>query len=425
MPYLLNLVYLVLLVVVSPVLISRAIWQGKYRRGLATRLLGRLPRRTGTQPCCWLHAVSVGEVNLLEPLLAELEQQHPDWQFVISSTTRTGFELAVKKYAPRQVFYSPLDFSWAVRAVLKRVRPDLILLVELELWPNLIQLAARQGIPLGVVNGRLSESSARGYGRLRPVVAGMLKRLSLIAVQNETYANRFLKLGACPQQVQVTGSMKFDGAISDRNNEQTRQLAELAGIQPADAVLLAGSTQVEEEQLALEAFLQLKDRHPQLRLILVPRHPERFAEVSAMLDRSGLQWQRRSELSQLEGEADCRVLLVDAVGELQAWWGTAQIALVGGSFGSRGGQNMIEPAAYGAAVSFGPNTRNFRDVVQLLLDAEAARVIHDQQEFTSWVEQCLADPQQAAAMGQRACQLVAEQQGATARTVELIEQILN
>ena len=171
MPYLLNIVYLLLIVVCSPWLAYAAIRQGKYRDGWGEKFLGRVPRRAGDRPCIWLHAVSVGEVNLLQPLLTELAQQQPTWECVISTTTRTGFALARKKYAGYQVFYCPLDFTWAVRQAMRRIRPDLFVLAELELWPNLIRAARRQGAKVAVVNGRLSEKSYRGYRRVRPLRA--------------------------------------------------------------------------------------------------------------------------------------------------------------------------------------------------------------------------------------------------------------
>ncbi len=425
MPYLLNLAYLLLLLLASPWLLYRTVRHGKYRQGMAARLFGQVPSRSGQQPCLWLHAVSVGEVNLLQPLLAGIEQQHPDWQCVISTTTRTGFELARKKYAPRTVFYSPLDFSWSVKSALRRIRPTLLILVELELWPNLVRYSHKQGVQVALINGRLSESSARGYRRIRPLVSSMLRRLDLIAVQNDVYADRFRALGASEEVLHVTGSMKFDGAIIDRKNEKTMELAALAGFTQDDTVLLAGSTQQEEESIALATFDQLFQRYPQLRLVIVPRHPERFDEVAAMLDHSPHDWQRRSELTgERQDPQACRILLVDVVGELGAWWGSAQIALVGGSFGSRGGQNMIEPAAYGAAVSFGPRTWNFRDVVQLMLASDAARVVRDGQEFSTFVEDCLEDPDKAHQLGIRAQQLVKQQLGATERTLQLVSPLV-
>jgi len=218
--------------------------------------------------------------------------------------------------------------------------------------------------------------------------------------------------------------MKYDGAETDRNNPATCRLRRLAGLADDDVVFLAGSTQEPEEALALAAYREWCGRWPQLRLILVPRHPDRFDAVARLLDDSGLPWQRRTDLDRHGPNAEARVLLVDVVGELGAWWGTARIAFVGGSMGSRGGQNMIEPAAYGAAVCFGPNTRNFRDVVGTMLAHDAAVVVHDGQELTGFVRSCLEAPQEAAALGDRARALVARQLGATERTFDLLAALL-
>ena len=425
MSYLLNLVYLIVLIVTSPWLLYNAIRKGKYRQGWGEKFLGRVPRRAGEQLGVWFHAVSVGEVNLLQPLLAAMEKQHPDWDCVISTTTRTGYELACQKYASHSVFYCPLDFSWSVRSALRRIRPQLLVLVELELWPNLIRCAKRVGIPVAVVNGRLSASSARGYTRIRFFIRRLLGSIDLLAVQNEEYAERFRQLGAQPHQLQVTGSLKFDGVDQDRDNPATQQLASLAQIRDEHVVFLAGSTQHPEEQLAVSVYQKLVGDYPQLRLILVPRHPERFSEVANMLDQQGIDWQRRSELDPQAADTVPPVLLVDAMGELGAWWGTAQIAFVGGSLGKRGGQNMIEPSGYGAAVSFGPHTQNFRDIVEMLLQDEAAVVVQDEQELTRFVKECLEDPESARQLGQRAQQFVASQNGATERTVALLKSLLS
>ena len=343
--------------------------------------------------------------------------------------------LAKKKYPDRIVFYCPLDFSWAVRSAVRRIRPNLLVLVELELWPNLIRAAKEAGTRVAVVNGRLSEHSFRGYHRIRPLIAPSLAQIDLVAAQDATYAERFCQLGARAESVQVTGSMKYDGAETDPGNPHSQRLGKLAGFSPADVVFLAGSTQEPEEEVALAVYNELRGTWPNLRLMLVPRHPERFAAVARMLDQSGLPWRRRTELldvrstgfSRNPGEqppkggttngaspaahsvigtgsagSEPRILLVDSVGELGAWWGTAKIAFVGGSLGNRGGQNMIEPAAYGAAVSFGPNTRNFRDIVAAMLRAEAAVVVHDRAELSAFLRRCLEEPGYAAALGGRA-----------------------
>lgn len=420
MPYVLNVVYMLLILAASPWLVYQAIRKGKYREGFAAKFLGRVPQRTSKKTCLWLHAVSVGEVNLLATLLKEIAARRPDWECVVSTTTMTGMALAKKKYPQLAVFYCPLDFSWAVRAAMRQIRPDVLVLAELELWPNLIRAAKECGARVAVVNGRLSEHSFRGYRRLRPLVGRLLGQIDLIAGQDETYAGRFRDLGAQEQTLCVTGSMKYDGAETERTNPATTRLRQLAGFADDDIVFLAGSTQEPEEALALAAYRTLAPQWPQLRLVVVPRHPDRFDAVGRLLDESGVAWQRRTRLDQEGPKADARVLLVDAVGELGAWWGTARIAYVGGSMGSRGGQNMIEPAAYGAAVSFGPNTWNFRDIVATVLAHEAAMVVHDGDELTAFVRRALDDPQWAATLGERARSLVKSQLGATRRTVELL-----
>jgi len=422
--HLLDLVYLLLILAAMPWLAYRAIRQGKYREGYAAKLLGLVPRRSSDKACVWLHAVSVGEVNLLAMLIEEIACRKPDWQCVVSTTTMTGMGLAKRKYPELNVFYCPLDFSWAVRTAVRRIRPRALVLAELELWPNLITAVREGGGRVAVINGRLSEHSFRGYRRVRPLARRLLEKIDLVAVQDEAYAERFRRLGARAGLVHVTGSMKYDGAETDRSNPTTRRLARLAGFTHDDTVFLAGSTQEPEEAYCVRAYRALCRVWPRLRLVIVPRHPDRFEAVARLLDESGVVWQRRSQLDSQGANPKARVLLVDTVGELGGWWGTAQIAFVGGSMGSRGGQNMIEPAAYGAAVCFGPNTHNFRDVVARLLARDAAVVVHDERELTGFVRRCLENPLEAAALGNRASALVAEQLGATRRTFDLLANLV-
>jgi 3-deoxy-D-manno-octulosonic-acid transferase len=426
--WLLNAVYLAVIAACSPLIIWQSVRTGKYREGYREKLFGLVPRRVGHETCIWIHAVSVGEVNLVATLLRELRSGHPDWQFVISTTSRTGYELARKKYADHVVFYCPLDFSWAVNTAMRRIRPSMLVLAELELWPNLITSAKRHGARVAIINGRLSDHSFPGYRRIRPLVEALLRQVDLIAAQNEESAHRFGALGAPSDRVLVTGSLKYDGAQTDRNNPRTIALRQLAGISENDIVWLAGSTQEPEEQYAIAIYRRLAKQFPRLRLILVPRHPERFDTVAKLLEASTLGWRRRTQLTNqppAEPGAAAHILLVDTIGELGVWWGTAQIAFVGGSFGNRGGQNMIEPAAYGAAVSFGPNTWNFRDIVAALAANNVAAVVQNANELESFVRRCLEDSSYAADLGSRAQQLVQTQLGATHRTVALLECLLD
>jgi 3-deoxy-D-manno-octulosonic-acid transferase len=367
----------------------------------------------------WLHGVSVGEVALLSSLAAELSREAAsdgrEVECVISSSTTTGLAVARSRFAPELVFPCPLDFSWAIRRVLNRVRPRLLVLGELELWPQLLHITAARGIPIAVVNARMSERSFRGYSRLGWLARRMLSRLSVVIARSREDAERFRSLGA--EEVIVAGSMKYDGARGDRSSDSVRKVAELAGITAEDVVFLAGSTQAPEESLAIETFRRLSASRPALRLILVPRHAERSDEIAGLLSASGVAWQRRSRLEMDGPDLAARVLLVDVTGELAAWWGTAAIAFVGGSLdGKRGGQNMLEPSAYGAAVCFGPYTRNFQSEVAGLLASDAARVVHDQRELEAFVRWGVDEPAARQAMGRRAAEAVAAGRGATALT---------
>ena len=426
MPWLLNCVYAVLIAVFSPMLLRRMVREGKYRDGWPAKFLGSLPPRTSDRPCIWFHAVSVGEVLQLQAVVAQMRIARPDVEIVVTTTTSTGYDVARQKFAGDHVCYFPLDFSWAVRRALDRIRPQAIVLVELELWPNFVRTANRRGIPIVLVNGRISEKSHRGYRRIRPFVGSLLRRLSIIAVQNDLYGGRLLDLGAPPERVIVTGSIKFDGVQTDRNNPRTNGLREAFGIQPGATVFIAGSTQDPEEEYAVDAYLALRPRFPNLRLVVVPRHKERFDEVAAAITRRGLPLLRRStgQLQHGRHSSSPPILLLDTLGELSACWGLADVAFVGGSLTQRGGQNMIEPAAYGAAVLFGPNTKNFRDVVDVLLAGSAARVVHDDADLKNTVEQFLADPEAARKLGRVAQRLVLAQQGATARTIDKILEVL-
>lgn len=433
----LNAAYAAALAVASPAIAWAALRSGKHREGYAEKLLGEAPRREGDARCVWLHAVSVGEVNLLGVLIAELRRRHPDWELVVSTTTKTGYDLARSKYGgEHSVFYCPLDFSWAVDAAMRRVRPDLLVLAELELWPNLIDAAKRHGAKVAIVNGRLSDNSFRGYRRVRPLVARTLAEVDLIAAQDGATRERFVALGATPRAACVTGSLKYDGAETSRDNPRTNSLRELTGWKEDEAVWLAGSTQAPEEAICLRVFEEVREDFDSLRLVLVPRHPERFDEVARLLDESGLPWRRRSQLGATSGNGlqprpslvgvgdESEVLLVDTVGELGAWWGLADLGFVGGSFGDRGGQNMIEPAAYGVATCFGPNTRNFRDIVAALIASDGARVVDDEAALEAFVRGCLALPSEAAALGERAKRFVETQLGATERTADGLDALM-
>jgi 3-deoxy-D-manno-octulosonic-acid transferase len=422
MPYLLDALYLAGLLVLSPWLLYKALTTGKYRRGLWPKLTGSAALLSGaSRPVAWFHGVSVGEVHLLRPVIAAFRRRFPDWECVVSSTTDTGLDEARKRFADLHIFAWPFDFSWAVRRALSRVKPALVVLAEGELWPNFLLVAKAHAVPVAVINGRMSPRSCRRYRLVAALVRRLFAGVDLIAAQTEEYAAGFRALGAVPGRVHVTGSVKYDGVRTDRGNPDTQALARLLGVGPCDLVWVAGSTQAPEEEVCLAIFRKLRAVYLNLRLILVPRQKERFDEVAALLRRSGIPFVRRSELP----AATTPVILVDTIGELGGLWGLADVAFVGGSLdGKRGGQNMIEPAAYGAAVIFGPHVWNFREAAARLVEAGAAVQVGGE-ELEQVVRRLLADAAERARLGGAARELVLAQQGATERTIDLLARLLH
>jgi 3-deoxy-D-manno-octulosonic-acid transferase len=375
----------------------------------------------------WFHGVSVGEIHLLRQVVARYRQRHPDHQCVISTTTDTGYTEACKHFAGLPVFYWPLDFSWAVRRALREVKPHLVVLAEGELWPNFLLAAKQQGVPVAVINGRMSPRSERNYRRLGPLARMVVRCPSVIAAQTEEYAAAYRALGA--ENVIVTGNVKYDGVEVDRDNLKTSELRRALAIADDDLVWIAGSTQAPEEEITLDIYRRLKPDHPNLRLIIVPRQKDHFDEVASLLRRSGLPFLRRSELRgashSIAPSPRHPVILVDTIGELSALWGLADIAFVGGSIdGKRGGQNMIEPAAYGAAVVFGPHVWNFKDTAARLVEAGAGVQISDAAELEAAVARLLGDGDERNRLGSAARQFVRRQQGATERTLAVLDQLL-
>lgn len=426
---LLDLAYLVVLAVLSPWLAWRACATGRYRRGLAAKLLGHVGfTNPGREPVAWFHAVSVGEVNLLGTLVPAFRARHPDWVVVVSSTTDTGLAAARARFPDLAVVAWPFDFSWAVAAALDAVRPALVVLTESELWPNFLRAAKRRGMPVVLVNARMSPRSFRRLSR----IAGPARRLlfanvARFAVQEEEYTERFRRLGVPAAKLVITGSVKYDGAAGDRDGTKTRQLAALLGLPvsaSAPVVLVAGSTHAPEEMVVLVSFARLRSRFPNLRLVLVPRHPDRFEEVARLVEQSGLPSARRSRIVEPLAEMPA-VVLLDTVGELGAAWGLADVGFTGGSLdGRRGGQSMIEPAGYGVACVFGPHVWNFKDAARRLVEVGGATMIADATELDGALASLLADPGLRERTGAAARALVARQQGATARTLDAIDGVL-
>jgi 3-deoxy-D-manno-octulosonic-acid transferase len=432
MAWLLNAVYGLLLILVSPWILWRRVAQGRYRRGWHAKLWGEVARppscdRTDKTEVVWFHAVSVGELQVIRPLIEVAQRERPSTRIVITTSTDSGYELACKLFAQHTVSFAPLDFSWAVDRAIDRIQPTLLVLAELELWPNWINAVHNRGIPIAVINARLSAASQQGYRRIGWISRAILHRIDWIGAQSETYRRRFVELGSDPERVVVTGNIKFDGASPDRTHPEVERRRGELGLCREDIVWLCGSTQSPEEALCLEAYARLIQSHPKLKLMVVPRHAERFDEVAAAIASTGLPWLRRSQMtlcSDLSPNRDWRIFLADSVGELRWWWGLAEIGFVGGSFGSRGGQNMIEPCAYGVVTCFGPNTRNFVDVVQILIESQSAVQLTRPEELAPWIDGMLSRPTDAIAMSKHAIETVSSQRGAVERTWSTLVKLL-
>jgi len=422
-----NLFYVLAIVLLSPWLVIRSVRTGRYRKHLGAKLVGPSGSLSdGRRPVIWFHGVSVGEVHLLRQMVRAFGERHPDWEVVVSSTTDTGLAEARKHFADLSVVVYPFDFSWACRRAIRAVSPRLIVLAESELWPNFLRAANRAGVPVVVINGRMSPRTSRRYATVPRLARWLLfDRVAAFGMQSESYAGHLRALGIAPERVHVTGNVKYDGVLLDRDNPKTRDLRELFRIAPIDLVWVAGSTHDPEERIVLAVYGRLLERFPALRLILVPRAPERFDEVARLIEATHLQYVRRSGSIAGAEVPHNTVILIDTLGELAAVWGLATIGFTGGSLNDkRGGQSMIEPAGLGVPVLFGPHTWNFKDAVAGLLEVDGAIRVADEAELDRQVARLLGDADLRQRVGTAAKSYVRAQQGATQKTLDLLDRVL-
>ncbi len=420
---LLNLAYALAALVASPYILARMLVSARWRAGFFQRL-GFVPRRKGNARCVWIHAVSVGEASAIRTMVELLRRERPDWEVRISTTTNTGQQLAADRYGRETVFYFPLDLSPAVRNAFNRVRPDVIVLVELEVWPNFLRLARRRGIPVIIVNGRMREERVARYRRARRLFAPALDAdaPNLFCVQNESYRDRFIRAGFPPDKVRVTGTMKYDAVRAEPAPERVAALRAALGIAPQERVWVAGCTWPGEEALCLRAHRELLRDAPGLRLVIAPRHIERADEVRQEIERAGFGCRRRTQVGGPAGPQT--IALLDSVGELSYLYEMADLAFVGKSLTSQGGHNVLEPAALGVAPVFGPRVDNFRDEAQLLLDADAAVQVGDEAELTAALRRLLAEPETRRRMGERGRAALLERRGASRRHVDVLTEAM-
>jgi 3-deoxy-D-manno-octulosonic-acid transferase len=425
-----NVALVTTLVASSPWWLWRMMTTQKYREGIWERL-GRVApglialaaaRQKAGKRILWLHAVSVGEVLAVSRLVGELDRMFPDRQVLISTTTRTGQNLAMERFGAERVFYCPLDLRWSVRAYLNVLRPELLILAETEFWPNLLQGCFRREIPVAVVNARISDRSWPRYQMLRRLWRPILGRLTRVMAQSDTDAKRLRALGCRPDAVSVAGNLKFD--VRAAQEAEVTRLLRPAAVR----FLVAGSTLEGEEEALLELWALLLKADPGLAMVLAPRHPERFSGVAALLDRSGVSWVRRSvwKANPPDPQNPLRpgeILLLDTIGELASVYSLATVAFVGGSLVPAGGHNPLEPAQFGVPIVMGPHYANFRAITDDLIAHHAIRIAA-REEVAKVLVDLLTQRDEAKAMGIRARHVFDQEAGATARCLEAIRNLL-
>ena len=391
---------------------------GKYLRTFRERM-GRLPvyLNMDGDRSIWIHAVSVGEVLATRPLIPALKQRYPNHQVYLSTTTMTGNEVAQKSMRGVEgFFYAPFDFPGPVKRVLATLNPSLLVIMETEIWPNLIHQAHRRGTRIAIVNGRISTSSFAGYRRIRGFLRSVLAEVDVFLMQGEAHAERIRELGAPAERVRVTGNLKFDAVEAERTPERLARI--IAGESPRHRPLwVAGSTMAGEEELILQAYRYVCERVPHAGLVIAPRHPERFAEVPALVESAGFRCVRRTTLDP-GAWRDGDVVLLDTLGELIQVYSLATVVFVGGSLVPSGGHNILEPAVAGKPVIVGPHMENFQEIAEKFRAEGAMVQVASAEELALEVTSLLTDEARRRNLGEKAKSLVDRNRGAVRNTID-------
>jgi 3-deoxy-D-manno-octulosonic-acid transferase len=401
-------------------------WQrfGFYSEDLRQRLAEKKERR------CWIQAVSVGEVNVAVSFIGVLQREFPDLRIIVTTTTSTGYAQACERF-PREIelLYFPQDFPWCVRRAYDLIRPDFIVLMESELWPNHILTGARRGIPLFLVNGRMSPRSERRYKRLGRFFRHVFSKLSLVCAQSQEDADNFIAIGVARDHVHMTGNMKYDVSMPHADGQLVDpiQLLKWISVSPSQPILVAGSTHPGEEEILFNIVADLRRKLPRLFLILVPRHVERTREVVDLAKRKQVKFILRSDISarleQSAGPYDC--LIVNTTGELKWFYKVATVIFVGKSLVGEGGQNIVEAAVSGHPVTFGPNMQNFRAIAREFVAEGGCIQVQDADGLRRAVEELLEDANRRQSIVAAAHRVIQSNVGATDRSVELIATALS
>jgi 3-deoxy-D-manno-octulosonic-acid transferase len=411
------------LVLGAPYWLLRMATSGRYRAGLAGRL-GAVPKglraAVAGRDVVWVHAVSVGEVLSATQLIRASKEALPGWVFAVSTTTETGQRLAKERLPGAPVFYLPLDFRFAVRRYLRVLQPQMLVLMESELWPRLIDECAKSGIPIVVANARISDRSFPRYVRLRRLWRPFLEMISLFLAQSKETAERLVKIGAPSERVTVMGNLKYDVRAGDAS-PMTKRIGSLLY---QARLIVAGSTLAGEEEALLAAWPTIQKAVPDAALLMAPRHPDRFEEVLGLIRRSGYPFFRCSHLLlDTEPIFGGTILLLDTIGDLASMYGIATAAFVGGSLVPKGGHNPLEPAQFAVPVVMGSSFENFRDVVEGMRATDAIRTVAPE-KLTETLIALLRDKEDAKALGERGRAAFEAQTGATKRAVQALTALL-
>ncbi len=427
MRYILNLLYLVALVLISPIAIYRMIRQNRYRKGWSNRI-GNIKRRFPDKKCIWIHAVSVGEVNAARTIIKELSEKLSDREIIISTTTDTGFARATAIYGDKHlVFFFPMDFTFTMKRAFKNIRPNCCLLMELEVWPNFVRIANEFNAPVIVVNGRISDRSFARYSKIKPVARMMFSRISLILSQCQQYTDRFIALSVSSEKVITTGSLKYDTAETNPNADEVKELKEKLKLTD-EPLLVAGGTGNDEEKIILDVFCKLKKLHKDLRLVIVPRKPERFDEVAKLIEATSFGIIRFSQVKAGSIEVapgNKSIILGDTMGDLRKFYAIADINFVGRTLVPMGGSDMMEAAASGNCTIFGPHAFNFRQTVDVLLQGSGAIIVQNDQQLYETLQKCLSDHDYRETIASKGRDIIIENQGATQKAVEEIVKLIS
>ena len=415
-----KVLYSTLFYLALPFILIRLIWRGFKAPAYFKRWnerFGHIPPRASKQNLIWVHAVSVGEVEACRPLIKGLQDRYPEHQILITTMTPTGSARVESLFAENVLHvYLPYDLPFAIRGFLDAMQPQFGIIMETELWPNLILICAERSIPIAVANARLSARSARGYLKVAKLTRQMLQNIPLIAAQSHSDRDRFVQLGAHKDKVHAVGNLKYEISLPASIIERAESIRALWGNRP---VFIAASTHEGEEEQILDAARKIRGQFRDLLLIIVPRHPERFDRVTALCRRSGLNTLRRSDGKPCSSQV--QALVVDSMGELSVFYGTADVAFVGGSLINHGGHHIFEPAALSRPVITGPHYFNFLEITRQFLEHHAAIEVKNTDQLADSVIELLKDPQRRTEMGDAGKHLIEQSKGASQRLLNLID----